>query len=315
MSRVLVTGASGFVGGVLCETLRASGYTVRAAVRTAEHAAPAGAEQVVIGDLSTTDWTAALRDVQLIVHAAARVHTPGTAAVAYEQTNAEGTRRLADAAARAGVQRLVYLSSVKVNGDGAERAYAATDEPKPGDAYARSKLRGEQYVLAAGAAGVSVGVVRPPLVYGPSVTANFLRLLSWADRGCPLPLASIDNRRSLVSVWNLCDLVRRLLDHGTARGRIWMVSDGEDLSTPQLIRELARALNRPARLFPMPPALLRWAGWLLRRDTELARLCGSLTVDMTPTCLELGWRPPISLEDGIARTARWYRSRGRALAA
>jgi len=311
---VLVTGANGFVGRALCQQLVQQGYRVRAAVRTAG-LKPAGvAEELVMGDIcAVTDWSGALRDAELVVHLAARVHMlrdDRDRSDPYLATNTRATQRLADAAARAGIRRLVYLSSIKVNGEQtAARSYTPFDEPQPQDAYARSKQLAEQYLMGLNAArALSVAIVRPPLVYGPCVRANFLRLLRWVDRGTPLPLAAVANRRSLVSVWNLCDLLVHLLEHPHASSHPWLVSDGEDLSTPQLIRRIAHAMERRALLLPVPSALLQWSAALLGRKQEIARLCGSLTVDIGATRRELQWSPPVSVDDGLARTVRWYLS-------
>lgn len=315
MTRVLVTGATGFVGRVLCDTLTRSGYEVRAAVRTRDCTGLQVAETVAIGDLATADWAVALRGVQCVVHAAARAHATaaGENLQLYLDTNAHGTQRLASAAVRAGVDRFVYLSSVKVNGEGAAQPYRALDEPQPQDAYGKSKWLGEKYAFEAAAGSTTgVAIVRSPLVYGPGVKANFLRLMNWVERGWPLPLAAINNRRSLVSVWNLCDLLQRVLTHAAASGRIWMVCDGEDFSTPELVRRIAGAMQRPARLFPVPTAVLRGLGALAGRGAQIARLCDSLTVDSTATRRELGWLPPVAIAEGLARTVRWYRSQEQA---
>jgi nucleoside-diphosphate-sugar epimerase len=312
MTRVLVTGASGFIGRRLCETLTHSGYVVRAALR--DGAAPlAAAECVAVGDIVTAEWTEALRNVQCVVHAAARAHrveAHGDADLCL-RTNADATLRLARAAVVAGVNRFVYLSSVKVNGEGRQRPYRASDEPCPQDPYGRSKWFGEQHAFAAAAGSATeVAVVRSPLVFGPGVRANFLRLMSWVEKGRPLPLAAINNRRSLVSVWNLCDLLRCVLTHAAAPGRVWMVSDGEDLATPELVRRIATAMNRRARLYPVPAMLLRVIAVLSGRSAEMARLCDSLTVDIAPTVAELGWSPPLATAEALARTAAWYLSGG-----
>jgi nucleoside-diphosphate-sugar epimerase len=312
VTRILVTGASGFIGRTVCDTLLQAGFAVRAAVRAPE-LTPRGAEPLPIPDITTADWTVGLREVEHVIHAAARAHAADPAAdpAGYGQVNAEATGRLAQAAALAGVQRFVYLSSIKVNGEASRQPFGPHDSPRPQDAYGSSKLRGEQLALAAGRAGnMQVAVVRPPLVYGPHVKANFLRLLELVSAGWPLPLAAIVNRRSLVNVWNLCDLLLRLLAPSTPPGRVWMVSDGEDLSTPELIRKLAAAMQRRARLFWVPPALLRAGGALSGRRAEVARLCDSLTVDIAETRSALGWAPPLSVDQGLARTAAWYASRG-----
>lgn len=314
---VLVTGASGFVGRTLCRVLMDSGFRVRAAVRRSG-GVPDGIEQVAIGDIgSATDWTEALRGVDAVVHAAARAHImnaqPSDFDLYYE-TNARGTARLAEAAASAGVRRFVYVSSIKVNGE--ERpvgAYRPTDTPNPQDPYGKSKWEGEQALLAA-AGSMQAAIVRPPLVYGPGVRANFLRLMRWVDKEYPLPLASIQNRRSLVSVWNLCDLLVHLIQCPLADNQAWLVSDGEDLSTPELIRKIAAAMGRQPRLLPVPVALLQLAGTLAGKGAEISRLRGSLAVDIAATRERLGWSPRVSMHDALVRTVQWYLGEVRARA-
>jgi nucleoside-diphosphate-sugar epimerase len=316
MRRVLLTGATGFVGRNLCLLLAGSPCVVRAALRR-PRMEPAGvAESAVVGDItSQTDWSTALKGVDTVIHAAARVHCVNDAAEEpYFEVNARGTLGLARAAVRAGVTRFIYLSSVKVNGEGEPaRPYTTSDEPHPGDAYARSKWLAERYlhdvVEATGMQGV---VVRAPLVYGPGVKGNFLQLLHWVQRGRPVPLGGIDNARSLVSVWNLCDLLRLTMEHPRAAGGTWMVSDGEDLSTPELVRRIAHAMGRRATLLPVPARLLRAAGALLGKGAEMRRLCGSLTVDIAPTRERLGWSPPLSIDEALERTVGWYQSQRRA---
>lgn len=314
--RVLVTGATGFVGHTLCRTLTESGYLVRAAVRRTS--AGAFGEQVLVGDIGrSTDWTEALRDVDAVVHAAARAHIMNARPSdmdAYFETNARGTAHLAQAAASAGVQRFVYLSSIKVNGEERPQgAYCATDTPNPRDPYGKSKWEGEQALLAA-RDSMQVAIVRPPLVYGPGVRANFLRLMRWVDKEYPLPLAAVDNRRSLVSVWNLCDLIVHLLRCPLPGSQAWLVSDGEDLSTPALIRRIAAAMGRRTRLVPIPVGMLRLAGALLGKGAEVSRLQGSLAVDISATRRDLGWSPPLPIDEALGRTVQWYLSEARARA-
>lgn len=314
MSRlVLVTGATGFVGRTLCQTLTDAGFRVRAAVRQA--GAAGKIEQVAVGDIgSATDWTEALLGVDAVVHAAARAHImkakPSDFDL-YHGTNALGTARLAETAERAGVRRFIYVSSIKVNGEErAVGAYQATDTPNPIDPYGKSKWEGERALIAI-ANRMQAAIVRPPLVYGPGVRANFLRLMRWVDKEYPLPLASIDNRRSLVSVWNLCDLLAHLLDCPLPRNQAWLVSDGEDLSTPALIRKIAAAMGRRPRLLPAPGALLQFAGALIGKGAEISRLRGSLAVDITATREILGWSPRVAMNDALARTVHWYLNEAR----
>jgi UDP-glucose 4-epimerase len=310
MSRVLVTGATGFIGSALCEQLAGAGYAVRAALRN-ERAVPGSiAEKVITGDIASADLGVALEGVDAVIHAAARVHvlrdSPASSDL-YARTNIHGTSRLAQAAARAGVRRFIFLSSIKVNGEETSRAYRADDQPSPEDGYGRSKLLAEKALQEVAAkTGMEAVIVRPPLVYGPGVKANFLRLLRWVDHGWPLPLASVRNRRSLVSVWNLCDLLIRTLTHPRAGGGVWMVSDGVDLSTAELIRQLGLAMGRRVRLLPVPVVALRAAAGMLGKAAEVERLCGSLFVDIGDTRRVLGWAPPLSAAEGVARTVRWY---------
>jgi len=314
MTRVLVTGATGFIGTTLCAQLAAAGYRVRAALRVSRPLPECVAESAVTGDLATvSDWRPALEDVELVVHAAAlthMVHAAPADARRYADINARGTGRLAQAAAAAGVRRFVYLSSIKVNGEESTRSYRPDDRPNPQDLYACSKLEGEEQLRAAAASGMQAVIVRPPLVYGPDVRANFLRLMRWVDRGWPLPFGAIHNRRSLVNVWNLSDLIVTLLTHPRSVDGVWLVSDGEDQSTPELMRRLGGALQRGVRLLPVPMGVLRICGALAGRRAEMTRLLGSLTVDMAAT-RALPWSAPVAMEEALARTAAWYRAKCR----
>jgi UDP-glucose 4-epimerase len=310
--RILVTGATGFVGSTLSRVLAQSGHVVRAALRQNRELPEHFAEKVVIGDIHAgTDWRAALANVDCVVHAAARAHVlndPASNSKLYFETNVRGTAQLAREAASSSVRRLVYISSVKVNGEHTEGpAYKASDEPKPQDPYGVSKWLAEQTLMEhAAATGLEAAVVRPPLIYGPGVRANFLRLMRWVERGLPLPFGQVRNQRSLVSVWNLCNLIERVLEHPAAAGNIWMVSDGEDLSTPELIRGIAAAMERRITLLPVPVGWLAMAGEAVGKGAEIARLCGSLTVDIEATRQRLGWSPPLNVQEGLSRTVAWY---------
>lgn len=315
MTRVLVTGATGFVGRQLCESLSQRDYRVRAALRTDCSLPIQAAETVVVGDIGAhTRWAAALDGVECVVHCAALVHIIGDQSGLsnrYMECNARGTESLVQACVDAGVRRFVYLSSIKVNGEKTEELpFSPLDRPNPSDAYAVSKQRAETRIVEiAGKSSLEAAIVRPPLVYGPEVRANFLRLMRWVDSRLPLPLGLVENSRSLVSVWNLCDLIERLLRDSIPRNSIFMVSDGEDLATTELIRRMASAMDRPATLIRAPVSVLRALCTLSGRKAEFERLCGSLTVDISLTCSELGWRPPMSVDEGLARTVRWYLSR------
>lgn len=316
IARVLVTGAAGFIGRELCVSFKRAGYAVRAALRSRRTACDDAAEDVVVGDINaTTDWQVALSDVDVVVHAAARAHVSnsGSGTELFFETNARGTERLALSAKAAGVRRLIYLSSVKVNGEATRaRPYSSSDAPAPQDDYAVSKWVGERHVLELAASSqVQVAIVRAPLVYGCGVKANFLRLLQWVDKQRPLPFGAIDNKRSLVSLWNLCDLLVNLSHGSQPPNRVWMVSDGEDMSTPELIRRIGAIMGRHVRMLPVPVSVLRVLGRLAGRTAEVNRLCGSLAVDMDETRARLHWNPPITFDEGIARTVEWYLREGR----
>jgi len=310
---ILVTGANGFIGRALCESLAASGRAPRRAVRQPPAGAP---DTTAIGDIGPdTDWKAALEGVRCVVHLVARTHvlreSAGDPLSEYRRINLLGTERLAREAAANGVRRIIFLSSVKVNGERTlTRPYTEDDAPRPEDAYGVTKQEAEQ-VLARSAAqtNLEIVVLRPPLVYGPGVKGNFLRLMDIVMRGVPLPLGSVVNRRSLIYVGNLVDAIVRSIDAPRAAGRTYLVSDGEDVSTPELIRGIARALETKASLVPCPPLMLKIAGMLSGRGAEISRLTGSLQVDSSRIRLELGWIPRFRLEQGLSETARWYYSR------
>ncbi|MDP2830248.1 MAG: SDR family oxidoreductase [Sulfuricellaceae bacterium] len=306
---VLVTGANGFIGCALCPALAATGFAVRRAVR-----AGSLPESVAVGDIGPdTDWRMALAGCDAVVHLAARVHVPraeaaGTEA-AFRTVNTAGTLNLARQAAAAGVSRFVFVSSIKVNGEGRAAPYHEADAAAPQDAYARSKWAAEQGLWAiAGETGLAVVVLRPPLVYGPGVGANFQRLLGWVAHGWPLPFAQVDNRRSLLYLGNLVDAIRVCLAHPAAAGKTYLVADGEEVSTPELLRRLARALRRPVRLHPLPVSWLRLAAAVSGRGAELDRLLGSLTVDTRGIRHDLGWHPPYTLDQGLAETCRHWQT-------
>lgn len=308
MKRVLVTGANGFVGQALAAQLRHVGWAITRAMRN-----PVAQDDVIaVGDIhASTDWTAALSGCSAVIHLAARVHVMRDEAsdpqAAFRAVNVDGTLNLARQAAQAGVRRFVFLSSIKVNGEGREESYRQGDAPCPQDPYAVSKWETEQGLHGIAAeTGMEVVILRPPLVYGPGVKANFQRLLGAVDKGWPLPLGAIENRRSLLYLGNLVDAIQLCLAHPAAAGQTYLVSDGEDVSSPELVRRLARAMGRPARLLPVPPAWMRLAGRLAGRRADVDRLLGSLVVDSSRIRRELGWSPPFSLDAGLAETAQRY---------
>lgn len=320
MMRVLVTGAGGFVAGRVIPVLSGAGFGVRAATRTdAFVSGGEGIETVPVGEIGPdTDWRSALKGIEAIVHLAGRAHVMTDTAVEplaeYRRVNLEGTRELAEQAVAAGVRRFVHMSSVKVNGERAmpDHPFTETDRPAPKDAYGQSKWEAEEALRDIGRErDLEVVVLRPPLVYGPGVKGNFLKLLSLCDKAPPLPLASASNRRSFIHVGNLADAVRLCLSHPAAGGETFLLRDGEDMSMPELIHRLAVALGRPARLFPAPCSLLRTLAILAGRRATAERLLESLVVDDLKIREVLAWQPPFSVLEGLTETAAWYASRNR----
>lgn len=314
MGVIAVTGSSGFVGRRLCGELRARGLPLRPLARSNPDSDP---ELVIIPTIGPlTDWTQALAGVESVIHCAAHVHrireNEAERRVGCLSVNREGTLRLAEQAVAAGVRRLIFLSSIKVNGEStrAGEPFVFSTPPRPEDVYGASKWEAEQALTRlAQRTGLELVIVRPPLVYGPGVRANFLRLMQLVASGVPLPFASVENRRSLVGLGNLVDLLLRCVEHPRAPGNTFLVSDGRDLSTAQLIEALAAALGTRPRLLPVPGRLLRLMGRMGGRSAEMDRLIGSLQVDIRHTCDTLQWSPPLSLERGLAETALWFRQR------
>jgi nucleoside-diphosphate-sugar epimerase len=310
---ILVTGANGFIGRALCEALAASGRKVRKALRAV---GPDDTNAIAVGNIGPgTDWDAALEGVGSVVHLAARTHvlreTAADPLAEYRRINVAATERLARAAAASGVRRLVFVSSVKIHGERTEvRPFTEDDASHPEDAYGESKREAEQALArVATETGLQAVVLRPPLVYGPGVKGNFLRLMNLVARGVPLPLGAIANRRSLIYAGNLADAIIKALGTPQAAGRTYLVSDCEDVSTPDLVRALAQSLGVKPRLVPLPLAALRIAAALAGRRAEFARLAGSLQVDSSRIRRELDWRPRFTLARGLAETAQWYRNR------
>lgn len=305
---VLVTGATGFVGRRLCARLKEDGrFAVRAAVRR-EAMFPAGVEPMVVGALGMdAAWARALAGASVVVHLAARAHvmrdTASDPLAEFRRVNVEGTARLARQAAVAGVKRLVFLSSAKVNGE--TGTYTEADPPRPEGPYAVSKHEAEEALReVARETGLEAVIVRPPLVYGPGVQANFRALLRAVARGLPLPFGAVRNRRSLVALDNLVDFVITCMLHPAAAGETFLVSDGDDLSTAELVRRIARAFHRSAWLLPVPEPLLYAAAALTGRRAAAQKVLGSLQVDISKARRVLGWSPPCGVEDELRRIAR-----------
>jgi len=309
--RILVTGATGFVGRALCLELLRRGFAVRAAVRdTCGGDLPDEVECVGVGEIAPeTDWSAALNGVSTVIHLAARVHVMNDQAAdpmaEFRKVNAEGSEQLARQAAANGVKRLVFVSSIKVNGEmtEGEAKFSESDPPVPQDAYGRSKWEGEQALWrVAGETGLEGVVVRPPLVYGPAVKGNFATMLGALRRRLPLPLASVHNRRSLIYVGNLVDALIRCATHPAAAMQTYLVCDGDDLSTSDLLRRLGLAMGKPALLLPFPAGALRFVGKITGKSAAIGRLLGSLRVDDRKIRRELGWIPPYSVAEGLRAT-------------
>lgn len=310
--KLLVTGGNGFLGSrVLAALQQQAGLTVAGSVRQA----PLGAmDYLVTGCLNgQTDWSTATQGVDCVVHTAARVHVVRDSAAdslaAFRKVNVQGTLNLAQQAATAGVRRFVFISSVKVHGEitALGTPFSADDVLAPLDAYGISKMEAEQGLRDMAAnTGMDVVIIRPPLVYGPGVKANFQTMMRWLSRGIALPLGAIHNQRSLVALDNLVDLIVTCTHHPAAAHQTFLVSDGEDLSTTQLLRRMAQAMGRPARLIPVAPSLLQAGAALLGKPELAQRLCGSLQVDITKTRQLLGWTPPISVEEGLRRAAQGF---------
>jgi nucleoside-diphosphate-sugar epimerase len=311
--KVLVTGASGFVGKTLCAHLASLHFDVVATVQNLPNAHVPRVDYRIVTKLDTaTDWSDALANVQTVIHCAARVHVMHDHAqdplTEFRRVNTLGTETLARAAAHCGVNRLIFLSSIKVNGESTlpVSPFDEASPAKPQDSYAISKWEAEQALTQiATETGLEVVTLRCPLVYGPGVKGNFLRLLQAVDHGIPLPLALARNRRSLIYLDNLTNAIATCLTHPAAAGKTYLVSDGEDVSTAELIARIAQALGKPSRLWPCPLGLMELAGRMTGKSDEIARLLGSLCIDSSRICSELDWRPPYTLEQGLAETAQW----------
>lgn len=303
--KILVTGANGFIGRALCPHLSALGHEVVPAVRR-----PCGlpGERLVVDEAS---YTAALQGCLGVVHLAARAHVmreSATDALAeFRRANVQDTLCVARQAAAAGVRRFVFISSIKVNGEATQpgQPYTADDMPAPEDAYGHSKAEAEAELRhLAAEAGMAWAIIRPVLVYGPGVKGNFSSMMRWVRLGVPMPLGAVtQNRRSLLALGNLVNLIGTCIDHPKAANQVFLASDGEDVSTAQLLRRLGQAIGRPARLLPIPPWALGLGARALGQSALKQRLLGSLQVDISKTRELLGWRPPLSVDEGLAELA------------
>ncbi len=316
MTSVLVTGASGFIGQAVLARAAVDGkLRALGVVRRKVDNLPRGVEPILVGDLTPdTHWTQALSGVDVIVHTAARVHVMHDSAIdplaAFRQVNVAGTLNLARQAIDAGVRRFIFISSIKVNGEGTDlnRPYTESNTPAPVDPYGVSKQEAETGLFELAQSGLEVVVLRPVVVYGPGVKGNFLTLLEWVYKGIPLPLGRIDNKRSFISIQNLADLIICCINHPKALGETFLASDGMDLSTTMLFKKLAQAMNRPARLIPFPEKGVALMARLLGKHQQAQRLLGSLQVDSGKTRNLLAWTPLLSVDEGLRKTAEWYRT-------
>lgn len=313
---VLVTGANGFIGTAVCAELPRRGYCVRGVVRYGlQITLQDGSECLSMEQIDTdTDWSHALRSVDSVIHLAARVHlmhdTASDPLAEFRRINVALTLNLARQAAAAGVRRFIFVSSIKVNGEvtSTGQPFTAEDVPNPTDHYGISKLEAEQALLRlASETDLEVVIIRPVLVYGKGVKANFYSMMRWLLKGLPLPLGALPNRRSFVALHNLVDLIATCVQHAAAANQIFLVSDGEDLSISGLLRRTGVALRKPAKLIPVPVFLLKAGAWLIGKEAVMERLCDPLQVDITKTRRVLGWSPPVSVDEALNETAQHFR--------
>jgi nucleoside-diphosphate-sugar epimerase len=312
---ILITGATGFIGQAVVQHLLAmTDHQVTALTRRTSAAVPDGVKCLQVEAIDgSTDYGNQLAGVDVVIHLAARVHrlneTSGTSYPAYKSINVDGTLNLARQAVKAGVRRFIYLSSIKVNGESTQlgKPFTADDTPTPSDPYAISKCEAERGLMALSKdTGMQYVIIRPPLVYGPGVKANFQKLMGLIRKGLPLPLGSTDNLRSMVSIDNLVNLVQRCINHPNANNKVFLVSDDRDVSTTELLRIVADAMDLPCRLILFPKSLLTLAASIFGKKDIARRLLGSLQVDISKTKSELDWKPVITIEEAIRLTVRSY---------
>ena len=316
MSRILVAGGDGFVGRALCPALLKAGHQVRISTRRQiSNPALDDFETVATGDIGPdTDWAPALENIDAVIHLAGRAHvmheTEANPLAAFRRINAQGTQRLAESAYQHGIKRLIFISSIKVNGEQTgNQPFRESDTPAPEDPYGQSKWEAEQTLhTVAQKNDFETVILRPPLIYGPYVKGNFNTLLMACAKKLPLPLRSVTNKRSLIFVGNLTHAIVHCLDHNSAAGETFLISDGEGTSTAELVRQIAVSLDVPARLVPLQPKFLKFAGRLVGRETTIARLTESLVIDDSRIRSLLGWKPPHSMVEGLEQTAAWFQS-------
>ncbi|MBN8563411.1 MAG: SDR family oxidoreductase [Leptolyngbya sp. UWPOB_LEPTO1] len=306
----LITGATGFVGSALCQLLEHSEHTVYGVVRSDAVLSPS-VTPILVSSIAELDDHPILPQIDVVIHLAARVHQMNDTAAdplsEFRAVNTEATKSLAIAAATAGVKRFVYLSSIKVNGDGQASPYTERSTPQPADAYGISKWEAECALNEiAATTDLEIVILRPPLVYGAGVKANFLNLMNLVKTGIPLPLGGIHNQRSLVYVGNLVDAIVTCATHPQAAGQTFLVSDSTDVSTPELVRKISESMRKPVRLMPISPVILTNLARILGKTATIERLFGSLTIDSSKLRQTLNWQPPFTLEQGLEQTARGF---------
>ena len=306
-NQILVTGANGFIGSGLVPELIAHGYAVRRCTRN-----PGEGSDMAVGEIEPdTDWNQALMGISTVVHLAGRAHVlkdiSNDPLTEFRRINVEGTLTLARNSAQAGVRRFIYISSIGVNGIQSARPFTESETPQPVEPYAISKYEAEQGLLQISRSSeMEVVIIRPPLVYGPNAPGNFGRLLRVVHRGFPLPLGAIHNKRSLVALENLVDLIVTTIAHPAAANQIFLAGDGEDLSTTELLQRMARALGRPLRLISVPVWLIEAGAYLIGKEVLAQKLCGSLQVDISKARNVLGWMPPVSFDEAMQKTANYF---------
>ncbi len=309
-SGILITGANGFVGRALTHHLLDADRPVNCAMRSDNMPDDGGGRKILVSSVDAhTDWADALSGCAVVIHLAARVHVMNDSAsdplAEFRKTNVEGTLNLARQATAAGVKRFIFISSIKVNGEQTlpGQSFTEADAAAPQDAYGQSKYEAEQGLMSiARQTGMEVVIIRPPLIYGAGVKANFASMLNYVKRGVPLPLGAIHNKRSFVYLGNLLSLIERCIDHPAAANQVFLVSDGNDLSTTALLRSCAAALGVKARLLPVPQGLIELCATMLGKKAVAQRLCGNLQVDISKARTVLGWTPPVSVADGLRAT-------------
>lgn len=312
LPKVFVTGATGFVGRALVKDLLQRGYSVETLVREISTVLPAEVNQIVtdLGDIDVSTGVSFV-DVCVVIHCAARVHVMKDDAVdalaEFRAINRDATLALARKAAESGVKRFVFLSSIGVNGNNNLKPFSETDTPNPQESYAISKWEAELGLLAlAEETGIEMVIIRPPLVYGPNAPGNFGSLIKWIDKGIPLPLGAIHNQRSFVALDNLVSFIIHCIDHPRAANEVFLISDGEDVSTTELLQKVAKAFGKRAFLLPVPVSWMTFAAKLVSKADVANRLFGSLQVDSSKARELLGWKPVITMDEQLKKTADAY---------